>query len=485
MREDNNISIKKATLINACAKYSNVLFMLVANAILARLLSPAEYGVLAIITVFVTFFHLFSDMGFSSGVIQNKQLDREDISNIFSFTVYLGLGLAALFFLLSVFIAEIYENAEFIPIGAWLSLSVFFSTINMIPNAQLMREKRFVLTAVRSIIVYICSYTIAIVMAFMGFSYYSLVAQSIIVAIASFFWNYLTVKIKFKMIFDISSIKKIFSYSSFNFLYDLINYFGRNLDNLLTGKFMGSQVLGYYNKAYQLMLYPVNYLTNVITPVLHPILSDYQTDKEYIYKKYITVLKCLSLIGVFASILCVFCAEEIVLVLYGANWTQAIPCISILGVSVWFQMLTSTCTSIFKSLGESQLRLNSGIIYAVIQIVMIVCGAISRDITVLSAFVAISFIVRFFVEHYFLIHRAFAASQIVFYKEFVPELIMSIILSGLMYGLNCVIHIENSFLSLVVKASLGFMAYWILIKCTKQEQYIWSLLPKKLRRKNR
>ena len=168
--KENPISIKKATLINAGAKYSNVLFMLVANAILARLLSPEEYGVLAIITVFVTFFHLLSDMGFSSGVIQNKELDQEDISNLFSFTVYLGLGLAVLFFSLSLCIAKIYENAAFIPIGGWLSLTVFFSTINMVPNAQLMREKRFVLVAVRSVVVYVCSYTVAIIMAFMGFS---------------------------------------------------------------------------------------------------------------------------------------------------------------------------------------------------------------------------------------------------------------------------------------------------------------------------
>lgn len=281
MSKDNNISIKKAALLNAISKYSNVLFMLVANAVLARLLTAEEYGVLAIITVFVSFFHLFSDMGFGAGVIQNKELDQEDISNIFSFTVYLGLGLSVLFVALSFGVAKIYGDDVFIPVGTWLSLSVFFNTINMIPNAQLMREKRFVLVAIRNIVVYIGSYVVAIIMAFRGFSYYSLVGQSIIAACISFLWSYFTVRIRFKVIFDISSIKKIYAYSSNIFLYNLVNYFGRNMDNLLTGKFMGSQVLGYYNKAYQLMLYPVNYLTNVITPVLHPILSDYQKDEEY------------------------------------------------------------------------------------------------------------------------------------------------------------------------------------------------------------
>ena len=480
MSEENKISIKKATLLNAISKYSNVVFMLVANAVLARLLTAEEYGVLAIITVFVTLFHLFSDMGFSAAVIQNKELDQEDISNIFSFTVYLGLGLSVLFVALSFVVAEIYGDRVYIPIGMWLSLSVFFNTINMIPKAQLMREKRFALVAVWNVVVYIGSYTVAIIMAYKGFSYYSLVGQSILAALANFLWSYFTVKIRFKIVFDFSSIKKIYEYSTNIFFYDLLNYFGRNLDNLLTGKFMGSEVLGYYNKAYQLMLYPVHYLTNVITPVLHPILSDYQKDKEYIYTKYLTILKILSMMGVFASVICIFCAKEIVLLLYGPTWVQVIPCIVFLGGSVWFQMITSTCTSIFQSLGESKLRLKSGIVYAVIQIIMIICGVVLKDIRALSAFVATSFVVRFFVEHYYLIHGAFKKSQAQFYIIFLPELIMAAALSGVMFEANRFMYIENNFLSLVAKGCVAFVAYLPLIKLTKQEQHILRLLPKKL-----
>lgn len=477
------ISIKKATLINASAKYSNVLFMLISNAVLARLLSAEEYGILAIITVFVTFFQLFSDMGFSSGVIQNKELTREDISNIFSFTIYFGLALGFLFFILSFGIARIYQNEAFVPIGAWLSIAIFFNTANMIPSAQLMRDKQFILAAARSITVNIVSYVVAIVLAFHDFSYYSLVAQSVMAAALNFSWNYTTAKIKFKVVFEIKSIRKIFSYSAYNFLYEFVNYFGRNLDNLLTGKYMGSQILGYYNKAYQLMLYPVNYLTNVITPVLHPILSDYQNDKNYIYKMYLKVLKCLSLLGVFASIICVFCSEEIVLILYGSKWTDTIPCITVLGASVWFQMITGTCTSIFKSLGESKLRFNSGLLYAGIQILMIIRGVISGNIVALSGYVAASFVVRFFVEHYFLIHKAFGRSQWRFYKELLPELVMAVILSIIMIGLNIVVKVNNCVLSFVIKGSICFVAYIGLIIVTGQQKYIFALLPQKIRRK--
>ena len=148
-----------------------------------------------------------------------------------------------------------------------------------------MKEKKFALVAIRTIVVYMGSNIITIILALNGWKYYSLVAQSIISSIATFMWNYKSSKLKFKLRFEIDSVRKIIGYSSFNFAYDLLNYFGRNLDNILTGRFMGAVALGYYNKAYQLMLYPVQYLTNVITPVLHPILSDYSEKKAYIYIK--------------------------------------------------------------------------------------------------------------------------------------------------------------------------------------------------------
>ena len=89
--------MKKAALINASGKYSKVLLSVIVNAVLARILSADDYGIVAIITVFSTFFATFSDMGFGPAIIQNKDLTKEDISNIYSFTVYISFALMLLF----------------------------------------------------------------------------------------------------------------------------------------------------------------------------------------------------------------------------------------------------------------------------------------------------------------------------------------------------------------------------------------------------
>lgn len=111
-----------------------------------------------------------------------------------------------------------------------------------------------------------------------------MVFDSILKSLFIFILCFRICKLKINKGYSYSSIKKIQNYSSFQFLFNFINYFTRNLDNILIGKFLGASTLGYYDKSYKLMLYPVQNLTNVITPVLHPVLSEYQNQKDIIMK---------------------------------------------------------------------------------------------------------------------------------------------------------------------------------------------------------
>ena len=96
------MNMRKAALVNAIGKYSKIFLSLVVNAILARILSPNDYGIVAVITVFSTFFTTFSDMGFGPAIIQNKELTEDDIGNIYSFTVYISVGLMFVFSICSI-----------------------------------------------------------------------------------------------------------------------------------------------------------------------------------------------------------------------------------------------------------------------------------------------------------------------------------------------------------------------------------------------
>ena len=306
-------SIKQAVYLNAAARYSTLVLRLLFNAALARILVPEDFGVVAVAMVFTTFFSLLSDMGLGAGIIQNKELSREDIGSIFAFSLRLGLILMGAFALFSFPMAHFYGNRALVPVGMLLSVQLFFNTLNVVPNALLLKQKEFKKVALRILCACLTS-------GIVGIGYYALVVQAILDAVFIFSWNYFSTRPPMARRPAWASLEKIRSYSGYLFGFNLINYFARNLDNLLIGKYMGPGQLGHYDKSYKLMLYPVNNLTHVITPVLHPILSEHQNDKAYIYDKYRQVVKVLSLLGAFITPFFWFSSGEIIPILYGKQW---------------------------------------------------------------------------------------------------------------------------------------------------------------------
>lgn len=262
------------------SKYSTVIIQIIINAILSRLIDPSVFGLIAIITVFVNFFNILSDMGISSAIIQNKKLTTKDIENIFSFTFYLGFILGFLFILFSFFLAVFYNNKIYINISFILFFSIFFNTINMVPNVIILKNKNFIEMGIRTITISLVVGIITIILTLIGMNYYALILNSVLFSIFIFIWNYSKVKIRFNFKVNFMSLDKIKKHSSFQFAFQVVNYFSRNMDNLLIGKFMSNNQLAYYDKSYKLMLYPIGMVTNVITPIMHPIFSDYQNNQK-------------------------------------------------------------------------------------------------------------------------------------------------------------------------------------------------------------
>ena len=151
------ISIGKASVINGAAKYSTVILNILFTAVLSRILSPEDYGIVAITAVFTVFFGLFADVGLGAGVIQNQKLTKKNIDEIFSFNTFLAVVLALLFCLVSGPIASFYGIPVLKPICCLLSIALFFNTMNSIPNAVLMKQQKFMLVGLRTI--FVCLFT--------------------------------------------------------------------------------------------------------------------------------------------------------------------------------------------------------------------------------------------------------------------------------------------------------------------------------------
>ena len=130
-------SVRTATLITAAAKYSVVVFNLIITMVLARVLSPEEFGVVSVISVFSTFFMMMSDFGLGKGIVQDKTLTREELTGINTVNIYVSLFVGFLFLPCSLALSFVYNNKFFIPLGSVLAFSLFFSSLATVPNALL------------------------------------------------------------------------------------------------------------------------------------------------------------------------------------------------------------------------------------------------------------------------------------------------------------------------------------------------------------
>lgn len=473
------ISIKGAVLINAAGKYSSVIFQLVFSAFLSRILTPAEFGVVTVINVFVVFFELFSDLGIGTAIIQKRELSETDIRHIMGFTIYFGIGLALLFGVLSYGIAGYYRSSVYIPLGEMLAVSIMFTAWNTVPNALLMRNKQFITVAFRTVAACVVSYVVAIIMALNGLSYYSLVARAVVMSVVLFLWNVRASKIKICFKTNLKSIQKIWSYSLFQFGASIINYFQRNLDNLLVGKYLGEEQLGYYNKSYTLMQYPITYLSQVITPVLHPIMAEHQKDKDYIYAQYIKIVQLLASVGCFVCAFFFCASKEIILIMFGSQWIAAIEPFSIISLSIWAQMLTGTVGCIMQSLNDTKNLFRMCIVSLGISVLGIVTGISTGNMGKLALCIVIIYYLHFAIYYYVLVHITLKKSIVGFFKLIGVDIANLFGMIGVGLLIAKVIIIENLFLSFCAKGILLAGIYLLLLFITKRYQLFVSVLRRK------
>lgn len=453
----NNISIRKAAFINFISKYTNIFIQLIINSVLARLLTPDDYGIVAVITVFTSFFTIIADMGIGPAIIQYKNLSNKQISDIFKFTVVVAVITAIGFYAFSYPLSIFYNNSIYIPLGGILSISILFNVVNMVPNAILLRNKEFKSIGVRTVIINTVGGVITILLSLKGAKYYALVINSLFVSLLTFSFNFYYSKIKLYKKFSFESINIVKEFSSYQFGFNVVNYFSRNLDNLLIGKYMGQIALGYYDKAYKLMLYPVQNLTSVITPVLHPILSEYHDDKDRIYEDYMKIVKILFYLGIFFSIFCYFSSEEIILIMFGSQWVKSIDTFKVLSMTIWIQMIMSSTGCIFQSLNDTKNLFKVGIITTSTNVVAIIIGVLSLSIETVGLCILISFSINLVITFYTLINKSLNKSFTKFLEQLKSGFIMMVIMIGVFNIIT--IEVNGIIFSISIKLMLAIISF--------------------------
>lgn len=467
----------------ALAKYSGIIISLVVAGILSRLLSPDDFGVVAIATVIITFFGIFTDVGLSPAIVQHKDLTGKDLAGIFAFTLWMGLFIALLFFGASWPIADYYHSPVLKTLCQLLSINLFFASANIVPNALFYKNKEFKFIAIRSFIIQIAGGAAAVIAALSGAGLYALIINPILSSILIFAISYRRYPQRLQMTPGLSAIRKIFGYSAYQFLFNIINYFSRNLDKLLIGKYMGMSPLGYYEKSYRLMMLPLQNITQVITPVMHPIFSDYQNDTERLACGYERIVRFLAFIGFPLSVLLFFTAKEITLIIFGNQWIASVPVFQILSLSVGIQVILSSSGSMFQAAGDTKNLFVCGLFSAAVNISGMLAGifffgTLEAVATCMCCTFTLGFIQCYWTLYRLTLHRRLLP----FIRQLVSPLIVSGLLTVLLYPLYKLLNESNLFLSLILKGLLFLLILGSYIQLTG-EYDLYGKIMKYIRRK--
>jgi len=447
----------------AIAKYANLVISLGVTAVLARLLSPEQFGVIAVAMVIIAFLNLIADIGLFPAVIQYKNLTKDELGNLFSISCYLGFILALILVLIAPLIADYYGQPLLRNIIRLLAIGLFFTASSVVPNALFYRERMFKFIAIRSFIIQIVLGAVSISAAFYGAGIYALLINPILYSILLFIVSYVHFPLPFKLRISLNTIRPILRYSTFQFLFNIVNYFSKNSDTLLIGRYLGINILGYYDKAYQLMSLPLQNITQVITPVIHPILSLKKEDKMQLIAATEQLIAILALIGFPLASFLYFAAEDLIYLFFGAQWGAAVPVFQILSLTVGIQLILSSSGSIFQTTGDTKYMFFSGLLSALLNVCGILLGIFYFEaISAVAGCLVITNCITFVFTYAIMYTKVFNRNFLCFFYLLAKPVTAGLLLTFLLYMCGIFLRTEIVWYKLFIKivvSSLFFIAF--------------------------
>lgn len=468
------------------AKYAGIVVTLVVTGILSRLFTPEQFGVVNIATVVIAFFAIFSDLGIGPAVIQHKNLDRHDLGGIFSLSVWSGAVMALLFFAAAGTIASLYGDSQVLRnVLRILALNLFFAAANIVPNALILKEKRFRFAAMRSLTVQIAGGTAAIAAAYAGAGIYALTINPVFSSLMLLAINYRQNPLPLRLRPGRKALGKVFSFSAYQFSFQLINYFSRNLDKLLMGRYMSLSQLGYYDKSYRLMMLPLQNIAYVISPVMHPIFSEMQHDLKQLGASYLKVVRLLAFIGLPLSAVLFFTAQELVLIIFGDQWEPSVPVFRILALSVGIQIVMSTSGSIFQAANATRMLFFCGVFSAALNVAAICTGIFAFGTTEAVAWcICASFAVNFVQCYHALFCLTLRTGWHRFWRNFLSPLLLTALVGLPLAAVGWLLPPMPLVASLTLKGTAA-LGVWLLYVHLSGEYDLKGLAGRLLARKKR
>jgi len=342
--------------------FANQFISFIFGIILARLLTPEDYGLVGMITVFVVIAQVFIDSGFSSALIQKQDIGNKDYSTVFVFNLSVSVFLYIIVFFGANFVAEFYERAILEDLLKVLALMLIFNALSIVQNTKLLKTLNFKVLTKVTVTSHILSGLIGVIFALTGFGVWSLVIKTITQSIINTGLLWFFSRWKPSFVFDFTSFKTMFNYGYKLLLSGLLDRLYQNIYFLIIGKIFSPATLGYFTRASQFKDLASKNITGTFQKVTFPSLAPLQNDDKALVQAYKKIIKNMMFITSFTMATLFVISEPLIIILIGEKWRASIPLLQLLCfVGVWYP-IHALNLNLLKVKGRSDLFLKLEII---------------------------------------------------------------------------------------------------------------------------
>lgn len=432
------------------------LSIFVVSIVLARLLTPADFGLVALIAVFFSISASLVDSGFTLALIREKTISQKDKTTVFYINIFISIILYIILWFAAPYIASFFDQPQLIWLARIMGLDIIFKAISIVQRAVFTQSLRFKLLSTIDISVSILTGIVAVILAYKGMGVWALAIK--------YFLSSLFVSIMFFIVnpwlpsgfINKNSFDRLFGFGSKLLITGMINMFFNNIYNLVIGKLFSPEILGFYDRAMNFYNQSISTVLIAVQQVTYPILSKVQDDPKRLKLAHQKLININAFINFPIATILFFTAEPIIVVLLGNKWLETIPFLQLLSLSGLIAHLGSINNNLFKVIGRSDLFLKTSVIGKVITILAIVIGIQFGIWGLVIGSIISQYITVFIVMHF--ITKQIAYPLLEQLKDFLRSILLIVPMIGIMIILFYT-DFNSNLIKLLVLSLIGISVY--------------------------
>lgn len=455
MAEDLRRKTTHGVIWSAVESYSVQGVQFILQLIIARLLTPHDYGLIGMLAIFMALSQVFIDGGFSKALIQKKDRNEEDFSTVFYINFSISLLIYIILFISAPYIADFYNQPLLSPITRIYSFNLIINSLAAVNKVKLVAAVDFKTQSKISLASAIISGIGGVICAYQGMGVWSLVVQMLFGSFLNVVLSFYYVRWIPKMIFSTKSFHRLFKFGGKLLIASIITSIYSNIYNLVIGKIFSSSELGLYSRGHQFAHFAGTNISGVLQRVAFPVLSDIQDDNARLlsaYKKYIQVATW----GAFPVILGVCgVAKPMIEVLLTDKWLPCVPYLQILCFAVLWDCVTLVNLNLLYVKGRSDWVLRLEMVKKIIAFIILIVS-MAFDMYIICIGQAVYSIIALYLNTYYT-NKMFKYGFLTQMKELLPQLLLALSMMGLCLFVSNLITVP--LIALIASILTGAIVY--------------------------